>query len=265
MTATQATPAVSRDRARILLLIGLTAATVLAVFLLPRIAQDPSYHDFADQRTLIGIANALNVVSNLPFLLAGIAGLVLLRSRASHTSFQSPAERLPYVFFFVGVAMTCAGSSYYHLLPSNDRLLWDRLPMAVAFMALFTAVIAERINLRAGLILLFPLIAAGLGSVVYWHLTEQAGRGDLRPYVVVQFYSMAAVAFIAGLFKSRYTHASAIFVSVGIYGVAKVFELCDALLLRLSGISGHSLKHVAAALSAYWIVRMLKKRARAAL
>ena len=54
-----------------------------------------------------------------------------------------------------------------------------------AFMALFAAVIGERISGRLGLVLLGPLMAVGLGSVFYWALTEARGQGDLRPYYFV--------------------------------------------------------------------------------
>jgi hypothetical protein len=56
-------------------LLGLMAASLAILPLLPPIPQDPSYHQFADQRTLLGIPNFWNVVSNLPFVLVGAIGL----------------------------------------------------------------------------------------------------------------------------------------------------------------------------------------------
>lgn len=136
-------------------LIGLTVAAIVAMSLVPRISQDESYHQFADQRTVFGISNFLNVLSNLPFLLTGIAGLLFVTGKdslASSSSFIHRIERWPYIVLFFGVTLTCFGSAYYHLSPNTDRLMWDRLPMSIAFMSLFAAVIAERINLRAGLV-----------------------------------------------------------------------------------------------------------------
>jgi hypothetical protein len=250
----------SRHRTRLLLLFALTVVTVAAVFFVRPIAQDPAYHNFADQRTLVGIPHALNTLSNIPFLLAGALGFIqVLRGAAA--PFSTKQERWPYYIFFFGVAMTCFGSSYYHLAPGNERLVWDRLPMSVAFMSLFAAVIIERISRKAGLILLVPLVAVGVASVIYWNITEQTGRGDLRPYVVVQFYTMLAVAMIVLLFPSRYTRGYDVLVAVAIYGVAKVAEALDGTLLAANGvISGHSAKHIVAALSASWIIVMLKRR-----
>lgn len=40
---------------------------------------------------------------------------------------------------FAGVLLTSAGSTWYHLAPTNDSLVWDRLPMTLGFMGLFAA------------------------------------------------------------------------------------------------------------------------------
>lgn len=261
-----ASPAQMTARIRTLVIIGLTLAAIVAMALAPPISQDESYHDFADQRSVLGISNFLNVVSNLPFLLTGIAGLLFLTqqgSTASRISFHHAFERWPYVMFFIGVAFTSFGSAYYHLSPSNDRLMWDRLPMSIAFMSLVSAVVAERISLKAGLVLLAPLLAVGAGSVLYWHTGEMNGGGDLRPYVLVQFYSVLAVIICAVMFSSRYTHSRGLIAAVGWYTIAKLFELLDQQVFALGRIvSGHSVKHVAAATAAYSILRMLKGRSR---
>lgn len=65
------------------LLLLVTLAGACAVFLVPSIAQDPSYHQFADQRTMFGIANALNVLTNLAFVVVGLLGLRWLSRRHS--------------------------------------------------------------------------------------------------------------------------------------------------------------------------------------
>jgi hypothetical protein len=160
-------------RIRTLVLSGLTIAAIVAAALLPRIPQSEAYHNFADQRPMLGISNFLNVVSNLPFLLCGIWGaLFLIRqtARDSRSCFIQRSERWSYLMFFVGVTLTSFGSAYYHLAPSTDRLMWDRLPMSIAFMSLLAAVIGERINLKAGVVSLPALLAVGAGSVIFWHL-----------------------------------------------------------------------------------------------
>jgi hypothetical protein len=80
----------------------LTIASLSALLLLPAIPQDQSYHQFADQRTFLGIPNFWNVVSNLPFVAIGAAGLRQFR--------DNPAT----VMLFVGIFLTGFGSSYYH-------------------------------------------------------------------------------------------------------------------------------------------------------
>ena len=143
----------------------MVVATV-CVFL-PRIPQPQSYHSFADQRSLLGIPNFGDVASNLPFAVIGLLGIVfLLRSGSDAASghFLDSRERWPYLVAFVGLLLTAFGSSYYHLHPNNARLVWDRLPMTVVFMSMVAAVIAERVQLRAGLLLLPLFLIAGIAT-----------------------------------------------------------------------------------------------------
>src|SRR5262249_29426249 len=135
--------------------------TLGAIFCLPLLPQDLSYHAFADDRTMLGVPNFLNVASNLPFLVVGVLGLrLLLRLDAVRPDgpVLERAERWPLLVLFVGVLLTAFGSAYYHLAPDNERLVWDRLPMTVAFMGFFASMIGERISVRAGSWLLWPLV-----------------------------------------------------------------------------------------------------------
>lgn len=159
----------------------------------PRLPQDPAYHAFADQRTLLGIPNCLNVLSNLPFLAIGVAGVVLVIRRKE--LFRNPWERWPYAALFAGTALMAFGSTWYHLAPDNARLVWDRLPMTAGFMGLLVAIVAERLSVAAARILFAPLVILGASSVLYWYWSELAGRGDLRFYAAVQFGSLLLVLF----------------------------------------------------------------------
>lgn len=133
--------------------------------------------------------------------------------------------------------------------------------MTIAFMSLFTFIIAERISLSAGRRLFLPLLAVGVGSVVYWHLGELHGGGDLRFYALVQFFPLLAIPLMLVLFPPRYTRTADLFGVVGWYVLAKIFELFDAQIFALGEfVSGHTLKHLASALAAYWILRMLRTR-----
>lgn len=251
------------QKASACLLIILTAIVAVGFSLLPRIPQPLSYHIFADERTFLAIPNFGDVISNVPFGVIGIWGLLfLLGSSPSELRkhFLDSRERWPYVFVFIGVFLTAFGSSYYHLSPNNTRLVWDRLPMTIAFMAMVAAIIAERINLRAGLWLLPILLLVGMGSVLQWYASEIKGAGDLRFYAAVQTYS-ALVLLLALVFPRPYTRTLDLAIVLGFYTLAKAFETFDKPVFAVRHIvSGHTLKHLAAATAGYWILRMLQKR-----
>ena len=242
-----------------LFVILFTAASLAAAFLVPAMPQPVAYHDFADQRAILGVANFLDVASNAGFLLAGIAGIVVVLRR--RTVFEHPAERWPYAIFFLGVLLTAAGSGYYHLAPDNERLFWDRLPMTVAFMSLIAAQVVDRISVRGGLALLVPMLLVGAASVVYWLSSERAGAGNVIPYGLLQGYAVAMLLLLAVLYRSRYTRGADIYWVFGAYLAAKLFEALDDELLRLGDVvSGHSLKHLAAAFAGFIVCRMLWRR-----
>ena len=250
-------------RNRILFIGSVSAAAAIAVALLPRVSQPQEYHNFADQRTFLSVPNLLNVISNAPFLLAGIWGLtVALRPmQGEGRPFLNSVERWPYLILSVGVGLTCFGSAYYHLAPNNTRLVWDRLPMAIGFMSLLSAMLMERINLRAGGLALAPLLLLGIASVEYWYVTELHGAGDMRFYLMVQFYTLALILLLLWLFPARYTRGTDVVVAMGFYVLAKILELADRRFFTFGHIiSGHTLKHLAAALGVYWIFRMLARR-----
>lgn len=232
---------------------------------MPPIPQSAAYHQFADQRHWLGIPNFLNVASNLPFALIGIWGLVALRrSRQPQLTFVDPRERRFYFGVFVGLLLTAFGSAYYHLWPDNAHLVWDRIPMTIVFGSLVAAVIAERVDLAAGLKLFPFLIAFGAASVVQWYWNELHGHGDLRFYAAVQAYS-ALVLLVALLMPPRYTRSRDFAIIFGWYLLAKIFESADRLIfIRGHIVSGHTLKHLAAAAAGYWILRMLQLRRPAA-
>src|SRR5262249_251693 len=170
-------------------------------------------------------------------------------------------ERWPYVLFFLCIALTGFGSAYYHADPNNDRLLWDRLPLAMAFMALLAIIIAERIDHCAGMILLVPLVALGAGSVVYWHWTETIDQGDLRLYLFVQFYPLLVFPLILVLVRPPYTRPGCL---MGGWGGSTPAKGLEILAPRVSAqgkiVSGHTLKHLVAAASPSLVFLMIRKR-----
>jgi hypothetical protein len=248
-------------RQRVVLLVALFVVVVSVVLMLEPVPQDPNYHRFADSRSFLQIPNFNDVVSNLGFALAGVIGVLVVLGRTRSDSFAHPTDARPYLIFFVGIALVSVGSAYYHLAPSNERLFWDRLPMSVAFMSISAAIVADRIDGRAGNgWLLLVMVAAGAGSLIYWHWTESRGLGDLRFYALVQFYPMFALPLIIGLFpRFRYTAGRYVAWMVLWYAMAKLFEYLDTEIFELLGytVSGHTLKHLAAAMVPIVIARML--------
>jgi len=249
-------------KASLTLLLLLTAVVVLICLLLPPIPQPLSYHHFADRRSLLGIPNFGDVASNLPFAVIGLWGLFWLRSNFNKWSehFLDRREQWPYLFVFLGLLLTAFGSSYYHLNPNNATLVWDRLPMTITFMSMVAAVIMERISLRLGLWLLPILLIIGMGSVLQWRWSEVHGAGDLRFYAAVQAYS-ALVILLSLFFPARYTRAYDLGLVAGFYALAKALEFYDKPIFAALGVvSGHTLKHLAAAAAGYCILRMVQKR-----
>jgi hypothetical protein len=234
----------TRSYLRVLVFFGLMVISLGGLLLLPPIAQDQSYHEFADQRTVFGIPNFWNVVSNLPFLAVGAAGLQ--RSRGDSAT----------VVFFLGVFLTGIGSSYYHWNPNDDTLFWDRLPMTLAFAAILALVVQERVSERAGVILLWPALAVGLFSLLLWRWTD-----DLRLYFWVQFFPALAVILLFVLYPPKYTGAYYWIAAGALYALAKLCEFADEPIYSIGkSLSGHTLKHLAAAAACLAILRYFRVR-----
>ena len=248
------------QRARLLALLLLTAALAGALALLAPLAQPLSYHEFADRRAFFEVPNFLNVLSNLALLLVAALGLGLLR-RSSGAVFVERAERWPYVLFFLAVAATSLGSAWYHLAPDNARLFWDRLPMSIGFTALLGAVIAERWSVRAGLVLLAPLVLAGAATVLYWRFSAALGTENVLPYFALQAYAILAVLVLLGCCPPRYSHGRYLLLTLALYGAALATERLDHPLFALGQfVSGHTVKHLLAALAVHQVTRMLRAR-----
>ena len=254
LVATRDVEAAARRRVAgrwILATLAVVAGTGL--FLIPPIAQPAAYHAFHDGRTLLGIPNFLNVVSNAPFVWIGGAALMWL-AQSEH---RPGVEILrAYQVMFAGIGLTGIGSATYHWAPDNASLVWDRLPIALAAMGFYAAVLGERIGPSAARALLWPLVIYGVGSVVYWQQT-----GDLRFYLFAQFFPVLTIPLMLWMCPAQFTRGGHIWAALGLYVVAKVLEEYDGVVFGLGHlISGHTLKHVAAACAAWMIYRMLRIR-----
>lgn len=225
--------------------------------MLEPIRQDQGYHDFADAREWLGIPNAADTLSSLAFVAVGVAGLVFLwRCRHGSRHFETVSETHPYWLFFAALAGIGIGSAYYHLAPNDARLVWDRLPMSIAFMSLLAAVISERIDRRWGVYLLPALVLFGPASVGYWVAFD-----DLRPYGLVQFGSMTLLLVFVLRLPSRYTRGRLLLGALLLYALAKVCELYDQEIYALGEwAGGHTVKHFVSALAGFVILRQLNTR-----
>ncbi|XP_030539261.1 uncharacterized protein LOC115747301 isoform X1 [Rhodamnia argentea] len=230
---------------------------VVLMLVTPAIPQSEEYHDFADKREFFGIPNTLNVVSNFPFLVVGLVGLVLCYY-GNYFKLSSQGELWGWTFFFVGVVAVAFGSSYYHLKPNDARLVWDRLPMTVAFTSIVAIFIIERIDQHKGTVSIIPLLMAGILSILYWRFFD-----DLRPYALVQFLPCIAIPIMAIILPPMYTHSSYWLWAAAFYLIAKVEEAEDKLIYRWTHhiVSGHTLKHLCAAMVPVFLTLMLAKRA----
>ncbi|MDP3837415.1 MAG: ceramidase domain-containing protein [Methylococcales bacterium] len=237
------------------ILIFIASIAVMAMLFFDRIPQDPAYHQFADTRQIAGIANFWNVFSNVPFLLAGGYGLwrwKYIIARQDHRA---------YIVLCIGVLLVSVGSAYYHYAPSTATLLWDRLPMTMAFMALFSLLLDERVIPREQSLTLVPLLIMGIGSAVYWYWSETRGAGDLRPYALVQFLPLVLIPLILWLFESSYLKGRLLVTALGFYVLAKLCEHFDRQLFELLGvISGHTMKHFLAGIASLCIIVAIPRR-----
>ena len=246
---------------RVIALWLLAVAVAGIAWLLPRIPQPLQYHQFADRHACFGITGCFDVSTNALFVLAGLMGRRFMSGKAGRGAFIDPREALPYRLFFLAAILVGLGSGYYHLAPDNNRLMWDRAAISLAMMSLFVALICERVSLVAGLRLLPPLFAAGLGSVGYWGWSEARGSGDLRAYGLMQFYPMLVIPLLLRLYPPRYSGDRDIMVVIGLYLLALLCDFMDHAIAMLTGMfSGHTAKHAIAALAMYWVVVRLRRR-----
>jgi len=244
-------------KGRDVILILFTGCSILLLFSFPRIGQDAAYHAFADQRELLDIPNFFNVITNLPFVLIGVIGLLFFLLKAGDNTHSSA-----HLILFVGVVGIGFGSAWYHFHPTNSSLVWDRIPMTLTFMSYLSIIVTRYVNRRLGSVILFPLLILGVISIYYWHLTERHGNGDLRLYAWVQFYPMLCIPLILFLYPASKSIKLKIVSIILIYAVAKIAELADEVIFSFHElISGHSLKHLFASVSVLLILLTLKEEA----
>ena len=228
--------------------LAMCATVIATVLLLPPIHVAFEQRALADQRTLLGVPNGLDVLSNIPFALVGLLGLARLRR-------LEPGLRPIGLVLFVALLAVALGSSYYHLAPSAGRLLADRLPITLAFMSILALVLGDRLSPRLGRVTLGPLVALAAGAALIWYLGGDApGGGDLRAYSLTQALPMAALPALLLVFPGRLEERRLV-IALLLYVAAKLFEAFDTQIFALGHlVSGHTLKHLAAGAACFFIV-----------
>lgn len=231
---------------RIGMLAAVIAAVGLAVLLRPPVFQDPTYFGHADRRAFLGLPNALNVLSNLPFALAAWLGL---RRSAALGRPQRAAARLT----FLAIGAVTLGSGYYHFAPGSLGLLVDRLPISLAFAALFAWVVGDRLGTHWTPRVLAPLVALALFTLWIWY-GSGALDGDLRPYALVQALPLVCTPLLLACFPGELCDRR-LALALALYVVAKVCEVLDAEVFAFGElVSGHTLKHLFAAAACFALV-----------
>lgn len=242
------------------LILLLTFIAIVTMSFAAPMAQDVRYHDFADQRTIISIPNFWNVVTNLGFLYVGVLGLYRLHVARNLTTMRE--MQLGYTVFLFGVALVAFGSGFYHWHPDNDSLIWDRLPMTIAFMGLLAVVLSEFLSVAWGTRALKPMLLLGASSALYWYWGERHGQGDLRLYVLVQFFPILLMLVLFVLGKNVFDTLAGYKGLLVFYLLAKFTEEFDHQIFAWTGglISGHSLKHLLAAVGVYVLLACFGQR-----
>ncbi len=212
----------------------------------PPVAQYAHYHDFADQRAWMGVPCAWDVLSNLPFALAGLVGLCRLCLQRSTMPNDGRAQLA--AVFFAGLILTSVCSGYYHWQPDNAGLAVDRTGMVLAFAGLLGAAVADRVSARIGWAVALAVLLFGPVSVAVWWAT-----GDLLPWVVLQGGGMLLLLAMALRPPLANGWGLPLLAVVGWYALAKLLELGDHQVFAATHgwVSGHSLKHLVAAMAAW--------------
>lgn len=234
---------------------------LLALAAMGPLVQPAQYHHFADAATVAGIPHFADVVSNIPFLAVAAAGFAV-----AGRAVADAALRRAWRLFFAAIGLTAAGSVFYHWAPTDFTLVWDRIPIALACGALLCCFLGERVSRRW----LAPQTLAGVAaaavlSVAWWYMGQRSGAGDLRPYLAFQAAPMLLIPCGLALLRGKGTvEARWWLTALALYAAAKAFELRDHEVLQATGwVSGHTLKHLVAAVAAGCFVAGLAAARRA--
>lgn len=235
------------------ILTGFALVSALILCFIDPVSQDAGYHDFADQRTCLGIPNFWDVVSNALISAAGVWTALRFVRPADGTRFL----RLTLIS---GMILTGIGSGYYHLDPDNATLVWDRIPMIMVFISFFSFLIWKMISPAWGRGSFYFLLPLGIFSVIYWYWTETQGHGDLRLYAFMQFFPMLSIPCFLGFGKPGKVILKYVLIILTGYIFAKITEQFDEEIYFFTGFwSGHTLKHFLSGISLFYMGSLLTR------
>jgi len=225
------------------------AIEVIAISLMDPITQSFDYHHFADQRTFLGIENFFDVVSNIPFLIIGLLGMSFTLKH-----YRRIPSANSWFMVFLGVFLVCPGSMSYHLNPSHQTLIWDRVPMTIGFMAITSALFTYHLSHKKELIFLSLSLFLGFFSIWYWVYFN-----DLRVYVFVQLTPILLIPIFAFTEPALKSVKSMLLGAFALYFLAKVTEKYDQAIFNNFLLSGHTIKHLLAGGAVLCFYKMSQK------
>jgi hypothetical protein len=235
-------------KAKIIFLFASIITPLILLYLGDPITQNLEYHNFADQRSFLNINNFFDVLSNIAFLIFGTLGLVSAKKFKTY--------KASWMVFLVGVLLVAPGSAFYHWNPNNFTLIWDRLPMTIGFMGIFTAIVCEVFKFKQEVLILIVLNILGMYSVAHWQIFD-----DLRLYYWIQLTPLLTIILISFLFKNDSILPLYLAGAFALYVLAKITEKKDdAIFLATQELlSGHTIKHILAAVAVYLLYKMKTK------
>ncbi len=235
--------------------VGAIVGPAIVVAMMHPVIRGAGFHTYADQRTTFGIPHFGDVLSNLPFVIIGIAGLFAARD-------VTGLPRGLVALLFGSVLAIGLGSGAYHLVPNDATLVFDWMPIGVTAALMVALLVHDRIDPKMGWTAAAILPAAAIVSVALWWLGGGTGPdgGDTRWYGLIQLTSIALVPVIVMLYPRGRLDRGWLLAGVACFVLARLIHMRDHQLLDASGvISGHAVKHLFAA-AATWCVLLALPR-----
>jgi hypothetical protein len=248
-------PAQLKRRSSLVMLFALVAASLMGFIAWGPVELTPRSHWFADQRTLFGISNAINVLSHVPLIPLGIWGLWRVAQLP-----QGEPLRMVWALFFASQMLATVGGMAYHLAPSDHLYVWEQLPKSAACTFMACAFLAEWIDLRwAGVLAMSGAVLANITGAVWWVATlHWFGAGDLRPLLWLEFMPTMLVATGAWNLAGRVLGRQDWQRSLISFVVAQFVDWADPKIFSALGyFSGHSVRHLALASCVAWLAYRL--------